>query len=62
MVKKAIEFLGNVKVELRKVTWPSKRDGYGSTLAVIVLVLGVTAFLWGVDKLLSSAIGMILRG
>lgn len=62
MVNKAVEFLGNVKVELKKVTWPSKRDAYGSTVAVIVLVLGVTVFLWGVDKLLSSAIGMLLRG
>lgn len=62
MVNKAVEFLGNVKVELKKVTWPSKRDAYGSTVAVIVLVLGVTIFLWGVDKLLSSAIGMLLRG
>jgi preprotein translocase subunit SecE len=62
VVNKAVEFLGNVKVELKKVTWPSKRDAYGSTVAVIVLVLGVTIFLWGVDKLLSSAIGMLLRG
>ncbi len=62
MVNKAVEFLGNVKVELKKVTWPGKRDAYGSTLAVIVLVLGVTVFLWGVDWLLSSAIGLLLRG
>lgn len=62
MISKAVDFLGNVKVELKKVTWPGKKDAYGSTLAVIVLVLGVTLFLWGVDRLLSSAIGFLLRG
>ena len=62
MISKAVEFLRNVKIELKKVTWPGKKDAYGSTLAVIVLVLGVTLFLWGVDRLLSSAIGIVLRG
>jgi preprotein translocase subunit SecE len=62
VIKKAVDFLGHVKVELQKVTWPSRKDAWGSTLAVIVLVLAVAVYLWGVDKVLSSAIGALLRG
>jgi len=62
VIKKAVDFLGHVKVELQKVTWPSRKDAWGSTLAVIVLVLAVAVFLWGVDKVLSSAIGTLLKG
>jgi len=53
-------FLGNVKAELKKVTWPSKKDTYASTTVVIVLVLICAVFLGGVDIILSRLIRLIL--
>jgi preprotein translocase subunit SecE len=58
----AFEFLVQVKGELKKVTWPSRKDTYASTLAVIFLVLAVGVFLWAVDSALSTTIRAILRG
>lgn len=60
MIGKMNDFLGNVKAELRKVTWPSKKDTYASTTVVIVLVLLCAVFLGGVDIVLSRLIRMIL--
>jgi len=57
---KAKEFLTNVKAELAKVTWPTKKDTYASTLVVIVLVVVVAVFLWIVDMGLSTAIRTLL--
>jgi len=57
---KATQFLSNVKVELEKVTWPTRKDTYASTLVVIALVLAVAVFLWGVDSVLSSLIRRLL--
>jgi preprotein translocase subunit SecE len=53
-------FLTNVREELKKVTWPTRSETYGSTVVVIVLVLIVAVFLWVVDTGLSTAIRALL--
>jgi preprotein translocase subunit SecE len=58
---KTTEFLANVKSELKKVTWPTRKETYSSTAVVIVLVLVVAVFLYVVDLILSGAIHYILR-
>lgn len=61
MLAKTTEFLANVKGELKKVTWPTRKDTYASTLVVIVLVLAVAVFLWAVDSVLSMLIQLVIR-
>jgi preprotein translocase subunit SecE len=58
---KAAEFLQSVKAELQKVTWPTRKETYGSTVVVIVLVLLVAVFLWVVDSALSALIRTLLN-
>jgi len=60
VIGKTTEFLANVKGELAKVTWPTKKDTYASTLVVIVLVVFVAVFLWLVDSALSASIRALL--
>jgi preprotein translocase subunit SecE len=60
-VDASIQFLREVRVELRKVTWPSRKQTIGSTVVVIVLVLIVSAFLGLVDFGLSSLINMVIQ-
>ncbi|NOR49841.1 MAG: preprotein translocase subunit SecE [Desulfuromonadales bacterium] len=61
MISKVTEFLQLVKAELQKVTWPTRKETYGSTMVVIVLVLLVAVFLWIVDSALSAAIKALLN-
>ena len=58
---KILQFLREVKVELKKVTWPSRKQTIGSTVVVIVLVIIVSLFLGIVDIGLSSLIRVILQ-
>ena len=58
---KVTEFLQQVKAELQKVTWPTRKETYGSTVVVIVLVLMVAVFLWIVDTGLSALIQTLLN-
>ncbi|MBW6509281.1 MAG: preprotein translocase subunit SecE [Desulfuromonadales bacterium] len=60
MTGKMNEFLGNVKAELKKVTWPSKKDTYGSTMVVIVVVVFCAVYLGVVDMILSRLIQVVL--
>jgi len=57
---KTTQFLSNVKGELQKVTWPTRKDTYSSTVVVIVLVIAVAIFLWLVDSALSTLIRLLL--
>ena len=57
----AIQFLREVKIELKKVTWPSRKQTIGSTAVVIVLVLIISLFLGFVDIGLSNLIRVVLQ-
>jgi len=60
-MNKAGEFLGQVRAELQKVTWPTRKETYGTTLVVIVLVLMVAVYLWVIDTGLSTLIRTLLK-
>jgi len=59
-VDQALQFLREVKVELKKVAWPSRKQAMGSTIVVVMLVLLVSFFLGIVDIGLSSLIKVVL--
>ena len=46
------EFLNEVQVEFKKVTWPTQKETVGGTIGVIVLVALVAVALFAVDGLL----------
>ncbi len=54
MFKKIRKFLYEVKVELKKVSWPSRREITGSTGVVIMTVIIVAAYLGIVDSILQQ--------
>ena len=59
MVAKAIQFLSDVKSEVKRVTWPTKKEAMGGTAVVLVVVFIMALFLGLVDLLLSKIIGVI---
>mgnify|MGYP001823822916 CR=1 FL=1 len=61
MNSKVTEFLQQVKAELQKVTWPTRKETGGSTVVVIMLVLLVAVYLWIVDTGLSALIKTLLN-
>jgi preprotein translocase subunit SecE len=60
-IDKSMQFLREVKIELKKVTWPSRKQTMGSTVVVIVLVIIISAFLGLVDVILSALIRVVLQ-
>jgi preprotein translocase subunit SecE len=60
MISKAVAFLHEVKGEVKKVTWPTRREAMGGTGVVLVVVFLVALFLGIVDSILSKIVqGMI---
>jgi preprotein translocase subunit SecE len=61
MLNKTKEFFRDVKVEIKKVVFPSKDELVGSTWVVIITVIIISVFLGVVDLGLSKLVGMALR-
>ena len=59
-IDSALQFLREVRVELKKVTWPSRKQTLGSTTVVVILVLLISLFLGLVDVILSSLVKLVL--
>jgi preprotein translocase subunit SecE len=56
-----VTLLRDSKVELRRITWPTKQDTFQTTWIVLVVVLIMSLLLWAMDnvfgRLISSIIG-----
>ena len=57
----SIQFLREVKVELKKVTWPTRKQTMGSTVVVIILVMIISLFLGVVDGGLQILLRLVLK-
>ena len=57
--KLVYSYITDSKVELKKVTWPTKQETTQTTLGVIVVVIIVGILLWLFDMLLGWAIGTL---
>jgi len=58
---KIIEFLKNVAREMRKVTWPNRKELVNYTITVVVTVLFFAAFFFVVDLGISSILNLFFE-
>ena len=49
---RARRFLAEVRNEMSRVTWPTRREVYATTLVVIVTSIFFGLYLWGIDLIL----------
>jgi preprotein translocase subunit SecE len=61
VMKKIIDFLTEVKVELSKVVWPTPNLTIKLTVIVIIVTVSVGFFIGGVDYLLTKLLEVILK-
>ena len=52
-------FLSEVRNELSRVTWPSRREVYATTLVVILTSIFFGIYLYGIDLLLNAIMGWL---
>ena len=54
-------FLSEVRNELKRVTWPSRKEVYATTIVVILTALFFGIYLWLLDLSFSSVVQWIFR-
>jgi preprotein translocase subunit SecE len=56
-----IEYIISSKKELRKVTWPTRKDTTKYTLIVIGMSLAIAAFFGALDFIFSKVLGLVIQ-
>ena len=53
-------FFTEVKSELKKVSWPSRKEVYSTTLVVVATSILFGFYLWGLDLVFSRVMSLVL--
>ncbi|WP_337291417.1 preprotein translocase subunit SecE [Candidatus Methylomirabilis sp.] len=56
-----VQFLKEVRTELKKVSWPARKEVVGSTVVVIVSVFILSFFLGAIDITLQKLLTFVVR-
>ncbi len=59
--KRVKSFLVEVRAEFKKVTWPSRKEVYGTTIVVIITVFFFGFYLYGLDVAMSYLAAALTR-
>jgi preprotein translocase subunit SecE len=60
MTKNPLEFIREVRQEVAKVTWPTRRETMITTTMVFIFVVLTSIFFLAADKIIGFAIQLIL--
>ena len=61
MLSKISKFLNEVKTEMKKVSWSTKKELIDSTWIVIVTVFLLAVFIGVIDFIISRAVNSVIR-
>ncbi|WP_278681820.1 preprotein translocase subunit SecE [Paraclostridium bifermentans] len=56
-----VRYVKEIKSELKKVTWPTKKELLKNTGIVLTVVVSATILVWALDSVLSGALNLILK-
>jgi preprotein translocase subunit SecE len=55
-----VQFFQQVKSEVKKVTWPSRKETTVSTIAVFIMVTIASIFLFFADQIIAFLVNLLL--
>ena len=55
-----IQFYREVRAEMKKITWPTRKETIASTIAVFIMVILAALFLFLSDQVIAFVISFIL--
>lgn len=54
-------YFRETKSELKRVTWPTRKELFRNTGVVLAVVIFSTLAIWGIDTVLSGALALLLK-
>lgn len=56
-----VSYVKETKSELKRVSWPSRKELLKNTGVVLTVVISSTLLVWVLDSVLSGALGLMLK-
>ena len=60
-ISRSKRFLAEVRNEMGRVTWPSRKEVYATTIVVILTSIVFGIYLYGIDLMLNALMAWIFR-
>lgn len=61
MFDRITNYLKGVKAEVSRVSWPSRNEVISLTALILVVVVIVTVYIWGVDGIVGTLLELFVR-
>jgi preprotein translocase subunit SecE len=60
MFERITNYLSGVRREVSRVTWPTRAEVISLTALILLLVVVLTVYLWGVDTIVQAIIRLLV--
>jgi preprotein translocase subunit SecE len=61
MVERIVNYLKGVRAEIARVTWPTRNEIISLTALILLLVVVVTLYIWGIDGIIGTLLRLFIR-
>ena len=61
MLERITNYLKGVRGEVSRVSWPTRSEVISLTALILLLVIILTLYIWGVDGVIQTVLGFLLQ-
>ena len=61
MFERLREYLKGVRSEVDRVSWPTRQEVISLTALILLLVIVLTTYIWGVDTIIKAVLRFFVR-
>jgi len=61
MFERIVNYLKGVRSEVSRVSWPSRNEVISLTALILVVVVIMTLYVWGVDGIVGTILELFVR-
>jgi preprotein translocase subunit SecE len=61
MFERIKDYLKGVRSEVDRVSWPTRQEVISLTALILLLVVVLTAYIWGVDTILKAILRLFVQ-
>ncbi|HHK66868.1 preprotein translocase subunit SecE [Candidatus Acetothermia bacterium] len=61
MIDRIVNYLKGVRAEIARVSWPTRSELISLTVLIVILMVIMTVYIWGVDGILSTLLKVFVR-
>jgi len=59
-MQRIVKYFKNVAAEMKLVSWPDRDNVVSATILVLTFAVVMAVVVWGIDKIISALIGLVL--